>query len=82
MEAEIFDSSRLTGLFKDIVDGCPSNSITPRPHKEVIAIAVLIQPVQRLPARLIDRNGLPTHGLGLHDGNHPAFKVHVSPFEV
>jgi hypothetical protein len=81
MEPEIIDSCRATGLFKGIIDGGPSDSITPRPHEEIVAIAMLIQPVQSLAGSLIDRNGFPPHGFGLHDGNHLAFEVHVFPFQ-
>src|SRR5262245_34731279 len=57
MKAEIIDSCRTTGLFKGIVDGCPSYPISPRPHEEIVAIAMFIQPVQSLAASFIDRNG-------------------------
>jgi hypothetical protein len=43
-ESEIVDSSRRTGLFKRIVDGRPSYPVSPQPHKEIVAIAMLIQP--------------------------------------
>ena len=82
MEPEIIDSGRTTDLFKGIVDGGPADSIAPRPHKEIVAVAMLIQPVQSLAGSFIDGNGLSPHGFGLHDGNHPTFEVHVFPFQV
>ena len=80
MEAEIFDFCRSTGLFKGIVDGGPSYPISPRPHKEIIAVAMLIQPVQSLAGSFIYRNGPPPHGLGLHDEITPRSRFTSSHF--
>ena len=53
MEAEICDSCRTTGLFKGIVDGYLADGASPRPHKQKLAVAVLLKPIQRRSRLLI-----------------------------
>ena len=61
--AEIFNLSRFAGLFEGIVDRGLADPIASRPHKQVIAVAILLEQfkasmVGRLMAMLLGRSVL------------------------
>jgi len=82
METEIVDFDRTTGPFKGIVDGHLADRSAPRPHKQKLAVAVRLKPVERLARRFVDGDGLSPQGLTLNDRDRPALKVHIFPFEL
>ena len=53
VEAEIFNLSRFAGLLEGIVDRALADPIAPRPHKQVIAVAVFLEPVPSVHGRLV-----------------------------